>query len=38
MDLAAFLNQADEAGWDILSTLGGEEAPTLILRRRKRPV
>jgi hypothetical protein len=35
-DLADYLNQASTDGWEIMSSLGGEEAPTLILRRLKR--
>jgi hypothetical protein len=36
IELAAYLNQASEDGWEIMRALGGEEAPTLILRRQKR--
>lgn len=34
-ELAAYLNQAADDGWELLTTVGGEEAPTLILRREK---
>ena len=34
-DLAAYLNRAGEDGWDIVTSLGGEQAPTVILKRLK---
>ena len=37
VELGAYLNQASEDGWEIMRALGGEDAPTLILRRPKRP-
>ena len=36
-DLAAHLDQASEDGWEIVWVLGGEQTPTLILRRPKHP-
>jgi hypothetical protein len=34
-DLATYLNQVSTEGWEILSTIGGEKAPILVLVRPK---